>query len=308
MAEVMSMHTLREKKQWLRFFSRFNVAYLFSIPAILLMLALLIGPVVMVALMSLTDYSLGDAGFSWVGFANYIEMQEDEIFSAAIRNTFIYIIIVIPGSVLLGLIVAILIEGLSIGKAWWRAIYFLPVMSTLIAMAVVWEFMMNARFGMVSQIVQWFGIESKNWLQQPDTALPVLCAIAVWQAIGFNMVLFMAGLTAIPKELHHAAEMDGARSAWQRFRLVTWPLLTPVTLFVSIITAIRSFQIFDTVHVLTQGGPDNASMVLVYQIYQEGFEFFRSSYAAALTMVFLFFVFILTLIKFYSAEKSVHYQ
>jgi multiple sugar transport system permease protein len=294
-----------------RFSNFFNsqqiVATLFSAPAVILMLMLLIFPVILVTLMSFSDYSLGDESFSWVGTENYTEMFSDETFHQAIGNTLIYAIIVIPGSLFLGLGVAVLIESLTKGKSFWRAIYFLPVMSTLIAMAVVWEFMMNARFGIVAQILNLLNIEAKNWLQHPDTALPVLCAIAIWQALGFNMVLFMAGLTAIPKELYQASEIDGAKSKWRQFWLVTWPLLTPVTLFVSVITAIRSFQIFDTVHVLTQGGPNNASMVLVYQIYQEGFEFFRSSYAAALTVIFLFFIFVLTFIKSRSIEKNVHY-
>ncbi len=302
MADVIPMRGfLSVQWRWSRL-----TAYLLSVPAVILMLMLLIGPVILVSLMSFTDYSLGDSGFSWVGFANYQEMLTDDIFIKAISNTVLYALIVLPGSVLLGLGAAMLIESLAFAKGLWRAVYFLPVMSTLISMAIVWEFMMNARFGMVSQIVQWFGIEPQNWLQHPDTALPVLCAIAIWQAVGFNMVLFMAGLTAIPKELYHAAEMDGSRSAWQRFRLVTWPLLAPVTVFVSIITAIRSFQIFDTVHVLTKGGPDNASMVLVYQIYQEGFEFFRSSYAAALTVVFLLLILALTLVKIVSTQRASH--
>lgn len=277
-------------------------------PALVLMFVLLIGPVVMVAVISFTDYSLGDPDFAWVGLDTYDEMLADDIFRAAIFNTLIYAAIVIPGSVFLGLGAAMLIESLSKGRAFWRAVYFLPVMSTLIAMAVVWEFMMNARFGMVAQVLTWLGLESKNWLQEPETALPVLCLLAIWQSLGFNMVLFMAGLTSIPRDYYQAAAVDGVSGAWDRFWLITWPLLTPVTLFVVIITAIRSFQIFDTVHVLTKGGPDNASMVLVYQIYQEGFEFFRTSYASALTMVFLGFILLLTLVKIFAVEKKVHYQ
>lgn len=284
------------------------IAMALTFPAVALMIALLIGPVIFVALMSFTDYSLGDPHYSWVGTSVYREMWGDDIFWTAITNTVIYACVVIPGSVGLGLGAALLIENLTIGRPFWRAVYFLPVMSTLIAMAVVWEFMLNARFGMLSQVLTAMGLPSKNWLQEPNTALGVLCMIAIWQAIGFNMVLFMAGLSSVPRELYNAAEVDGASRAWDRFWLVTWPLLTPVTLFVVVITAIRSFQIFDTVHVLTQGGPDNASMVLVYQIYQEGFEFFRSSYAAALTVVFLFFIFVLTLIKILGLEKKVHYQ
>jgi len=284
------------------------IAMLLSAPAILLMFLLLIGPVVAVLLLSFTDWSLGDADFNWIGTATYREMFSDDIFWKAITNTLIFVVIVIPGSIALGLGAALLIESVTFGRAFWRAIYFLPVMSTLIAMAVVWEFMLNAKFGMVSQLLGVFGIEAKSWLQEPDTALPALCVIAIWQALGFNMVLFMAGLTSIPRELYNAAEVDGVRSAWDRFWLVTWPLLSPVTMFVSIITAIRSFQVFDTVHVLTKGGPDNASMVLVYQIYQEGFEFFRSSYAAGLTAIFLIFIFLLTLFKVFMIERKVHYR
>ena len=283
------------------------IAMALSAPAIFLMFLLLIGPVIAVVVISFTDYSLGDSGFDWHGTANYEEMLAEDIFWKAITNTLIYVAIVIPGSILLGLGAAVLIESLTRGRTFWRAVYFLPVMSTLIAMAVVWEFMMNAKFGMISQVLLQLGIEPKSWLQEPDTALLVLCLIAIWQALGFNMVLFMAGLTSIPRELYHAAEVDGVGSAWDRFWLVTWPLLSPVTMFVAVITAIRSFQVFDTVHVLTKGGPDNASMVLVYQIYQEGFEFFRSSYASALTVVFLLFIFGLTLIKVFVIEKRVHY-
>lgn len=284
------------------------VASALSAPAVILMFALLIGPVFAVLLLSFTDWSLGDASFQWVGWATYEEMLDDDIFWKAITNTLIYAATVIPGSILLGLGAALLIQSVTYGRDFWRAVYFLPVMSTLIAMAVVWEFMLNAKFGMVSQLLGVFGIEAKSWLQEPDTALPALCIIAIWQALGFNMVLFMAGLTSIPRELYNAAEVDGVSSAWDRFWLVTWPLLTPVTMFVAIITAIRSFQVFDTVHVLTKGGPDNASMVLVYQIYQEGFEFFRSSYAAALTVVFLGFIFLLTLAKVFLIERRVHYR
>ncbi|MDA7945898.1 MAG: sugar ABC transporter permease [Hyphomicrobiaceae bacterium] len=284
------------------------IATMLSAPAIALMFLLLIGPVVAVLLLSFTDWSLGDSDFNWVDMATYQEMVEDDIFWKAIANTLIYVGIVIPGSIILGLGAALLIESVTVGRSFWRAVYFLPVMSTLIAMAVVWEFMLNAKFGMVSQVLGFFGVEAKSWLQEPDTALPALCLIAIWQALGFNMVLFMAGLTSIPRELHNAAEVDGVRSAWDRFWLVTWPLLTPVTMFVAIITAIRSFQVFDTVHVLTKGGPDNATMVLVYQIYQEGFEFFRSSYASALTVVFLGFIFLLTLFKVFVVERKVHYQ
>ena len=282
-------------------------AYALSAPALFLMALLLIGPVLVVLMMSFTDYSLGNASFEWVGLANYAEMLEDDVFVKAIGNTLLYVGIVVPASVFLGLGAAMLIESLTFGRAFWRAVYFLPVMATLMAMAIVWEFMLNARFGMISQLLALLGLPAKNWLQETSTALPMLMVIGIWQALGFNMVLFMAGLTSIPRDLYEALGLDGGSSTASRPCPFTWPLLSPVTLFVVVITAIRSFQVFDPVHVLTKGGPNNASMVLIYQLYQEGFDFFRSAYAAGLTVVFLIFIFAITWVKSRVMEKNVHY-
>jgi multiple sugar transport system permease protein len=151
------------------------------------------------------------------------------------------------------------------------------------------------------------GFEGYNWLQDRRTALYALCVIGAWQALGFNMVLFLAGLVSIPRQLYDAAEIDGAHGAWARFRLVTWPTLGPTTVFVVVITGIRSFQVFDTVHVLTKGGPSKSSEVLIHTMYVEGFEFFRSGYGAALTVVFLVFVLLVTLLKSSLANRGVHY-
>lgn len=285
-----------------------GLAWMLAMPALFLMAMLLLGPLLAVVVLSFTDYSLGNASLAWRGLENYQAMLGDDIFYKSIGNTLVYVGIVVPGSLILGLGAAMLIESLTRGKAFWRAVYFLPVMATLIAMAIVWEFMMSARFGIIPQALALLGFPAKNWLQETATALPVLCIIGIWQSLGFSMVLFMAGLSGIPRTLYEALELDGGSSAWTRFWAITWPMLAPVTMFVVIITAIRSFQVFDTVHVLTKGGPNNATMVLIYQIYQEGFDFFRSSYAAALTVVFLVFIFILTIIKAWGIEKKVHYS
>jgi len=288
--------------------NRHAVGYALSAPALILMALLLIGPVTMVIVMSFTDYALGETDWSFVGLANYREMIDSEDFWKSLRNTLVYVGIVVPVSVGLGLGVALLIEGCTAWKSFYRAVYFLPVMATLIAMAIVWLVMMNPDFGLINLVLRGFGISGPNWLNDPATALLSLCLIGIWQALGFNMVLFMAGLTSIPKDLYAAAEMDGVATAFDRFRTVTWPLLGPVTMFVLVITTIRSFQVFDTVHVLTQGGPSKSSEVLIYTMYAEGFEFFRSSYTAAVTVVFLSFIFLLTFVKARFIEKKVHYS
>lgn len=284
------------------------VAYALSTPALALMLLLLIGPVITVVIMSLTDYQLGAKSFAFIGADNYVEMFDDRVFWKSLTNTLIYVAIVVPGSLLLGLGVALLIEAGTGLRAFYRAVYFVPVMATLIAMAISWEFMLHPEFGLINLTLEALGIPGENWLSDGDTVLPVLAVIGIWQLFGFNMVLFLAGLVSIPRQLYEAAAMDGAASAWSRFRLVTWPQLGPVTLFVVVISGIRSFQVFDTVHVLSKGGPNKASEVLLYTMYAEGFEFFRSGYAAAVAVVFLVFVLLLTLVKTWAVERQVHYQ
>ncbi len=270
----------------------------------MLMMLMLIGPTVMVIALSFTDYQLGNPGLAWIGLDNYREMLADRVFWVSLTNTLTYVLIVVPGGVALGLGVAMLIQGGTSLREFYRTIYFLPVMATLIAMAIVWEFMLHPQFGLVNWLLTSVGLEPRSWLQDRSTALGSLAAIGIWQSLGFNMVLFLAGLISIPSYLYEAAELDGASSPWARFRLVTWPLLAPVTMFVVVISGIRSFQVFDTVHVLTKGGPSKATEVLIYTIYSEGFEFFRSGYAAALTVVFLIFVLALTLVKAWLADRD----
>lgn len=283
------------------------IPYLLAGPAFLLMLLLLIGPVFAVLLLSFTDYQLGAKSFDFIGLENYIELAGERVFWKSLGNTLAYVAVVVPVSLALGLGTALLIESGRSWRAFYRAVYFVPVMATLIAMAIAWEFMLHPQFGLVNLALKSLGLAPQNWLNDPALALWGLATIGIWQSFGFNMVLFLAGIVSIPKHLYEAAEMDGARSAWQRFRLVTWPMLGPVTMFVVVISAIRSFQVFDTVHALTKGGPVKATEVLLYTMYAEGFEFFRSGYAAAITVIFLVFVLVLTVIKTRLLDRKVHY-
>lgn len=286
---------------------RLAVPYLLAGPAFALMLLLLIGPVLTVLLLSFTDYQLGAPGFGFIGLDNYAELASEKVFWKSLGNTLAYVGVVVPAAVGLGLGVALLIESGRSWRAFYRAAFFVPVMATLIAMAIAWEFMLHPQFGLINLMLKPLGIAPQNWLNDPGLALWVLAVIGIWQSFGFNMVLFMAGIVSIPKHLYEAAEMDGARSAWDRFRLVTWPMLGPVTMFVVVITAIRSFQVFDTVHALTKGGPVKATEVLLYSMYAEGFEFLRSGYAAAIAVIFLVFVLILTVVKARLLDRKVHY-
>ena len=276
-------------------------------PAVFLMVVFLIGPLLVVVLLSLTDYQLGAASLRWIGLGNYAEMFADRVFQRSLQNTLLYVAIVVPASVGLGLGAALLIEAGTSLRAFYRAVYFLPVMATLIAMSLVWEFMLHPSFGLVNLSLRSIGLAPHNWLNDESLALWVLAVIGIWQGFGFNMVLFSAGLLGIPRPLYEAAAIDGVPAGWARFALVTWPMLAPVTLFVLVVTTIKSFQVFDTVQVLTKGGPNKATEVLVYTLYAEGFEFFRSGYASAVTVVFLAIVLLITVVKTRWLDRRVHY-
>jgi multiple sugar transport system permease protein len=277
-------------------------------PALLLMALLLVGPLAAVVGLSLTDYQLGAPSLAFVGLENYREMAADRTFWLSLANTVVHALVVVPVSAGLGLGLALLVQARPGGQVFYRTVFFVPVMATLIAVAIAWEFLLHPGFGLVNLTLRSLGFEGHAWLQESAFALPVIATISIWQLFGFNMVLYLAGLMSIPPALYEAAQLDGAASAAARFRLVTWPLLGPVTLFVLVIGAIRAFQVFDTVAVLTKGGPNKHTEVLLYTIYAEGFEFFRSGYAAAVTTVFLVIVLVLALVKARVLEKRVHYQ
>lgn len=282
-------------------------AWVLAGPAIALMWLMLLGPAVAVFVLSFTDWLFGASEIAWIGLDNYVELWGDAVFWKALRNTLAYVAFTVPVSVLLGLVVALLIEAGTSLRGFYRAAYFLPVTATLLAMALVFQFAFHPTVGVVNRTLSWLGLPTTDWLKNADTALYALGVIGIWQAVGLAMVLFLAGLKAIPKDLYEAAAVDGADGAFERFRRVTWPMLGPALVFVVTITAIRSFQVFDTVAVLTDGGPNKATTVLLYQMYQEGFSFLRSAYAAALTCVFLGLVLLLTWAQVQLLERRTHY-
>lgn len=276
-------------------------------PAIALMWLMLLGPVVALLVLSLTDWTLGSPTLHWIGLDNYIALSKDRVFWLSFQNTLAYVAFTVPLSVFGGLALALLVESDSSLRGLYRTLLFLPVTSTLIAMALVFQFAFHPTVGLVNQALGDLGLPTTDWLKNPSTALYALGVIGIWQALGLNMVLFLAGLKAIPRELYEAAAVDGADGAWERFRRVTWPMLGPSLVFVVTITAIRALQVFDTVQVLTDGGPNKATSVLLHQMYQEGFGFLRTAYAAALTCVFLGLVLLLTWMQTQLLEKRVHY-
>lgn len=284
-----------------------RTALLLAAPAIVLVLVFILLPVAAVIFLGFTDFELGYASFKFVGLENYTELMSDRTFRQSLWNTAVYIAIVTPVSIFMALGLAMLIEAEGIGKAFFRTAYFLPVASLLVAMATVWQYLFHPTIGPINAMLAAIGLPGPNWLGAACTVLYSLSIIGIWQSVGFNLVLFLAGLTAIPRELYAAAEVDGARSAWDRFRLVTWPMLGPTTLFVTTISIINSVKVFETVKTLTEGGPNKASEVLLFTIYQEGFVYLRVGYASALTVVFLAILVVLMFLQYRVQDRQVHY-
>ncbi|QHO76155.1 ABC transporter permease [Bradyrhizobium sp. CCBAU 051011] len=285
-----------------------GLAWLAVTPALLLLIGLLFGPVAAVVLFSLTDWQLGSFTFNFIGIANFRALFADPTFWKALTNSLVYVAIVVPGTVLLGLVVALLIEASPGLRGFYRAAHFLPVMSTMSAMAIVWGTMLHPTIGLVNRALGVMGISGVNWLRDERTALLALALIGIWQGFGFAMVLFVSGLKAVPQQLYDAAAIDGADGILDRLRFVTLPMLGPVTMFVVILTATRSFEVFDSVRVLTQGGPNYASEVLLHRFYTESFDFLRMGYGAALTVVYLAIIVLLTLTQARLLERRVHYS
>ena len=278
---------------------------LFAAPASLLLLAIYIIPMLVLAGFAVTDYQLGALSTRFVGLANFTQALNDAVFLRAVANTLLYALIVIPFGVFLALGIALLVHGRKRSRGFWEAAYFLPVTATLVAMATVWQFLLHPSLGPVNAAIKAFGFEPVAFLSNPALLIPTMALIGIWQILGFNMVLFLAGLTAIPRDLYEAARLDGAKNPVDRFLTVTWPMLGPTTMFVVVTTSISAFKVFETVAVLTKGR--FGSETLLFALYLEGFEYSNTGYAAALTLVFLAFVLVLSIGQTVYLDRKVHY-
>lgn len=276
-----------------------------SVPATLLLLTIHVVPLVVLLVLSVTDYELGATASRWIGLDNYAKAFDDPVFRRSIANTLLYVAIVLPGGVLLALLVALLVHARTRTRSFYEVVFFLPVTPTLIAMATVWQFILHPRLGPVNALLKSIGLGEIAFLSTPGLVIPTIAMIGLWQVLGFNMVLFLAGLSAIPRDLYDAAEIDGASGPVDRFLQITWPMLGPTTLFVTVTTSITAFKVFDTVASLTRGA--DGTEVLLYAIYLEGFQYFNMGYAAALTVVFLAFILAFSIGQAFLADRKVHY-
>ncbi len=243
----------------------------------------------------------------FVGLDNYRFMLEDEIFWKVVGNNLFFAAGTIPLSIALALLMAVWVNGRLPGRALVRMAYFTPTILPMIAVANIWLFFYTPEIGLLDQILRAFDLPTRNWLGDPDTVLWCIIVLAVWKEAGFFMIFYLAALQALPPELEEAARLEGASRTYY-FRRVVFPLLMPTTLFVLINAVINAFKLVDQLFILTKGGPDNASSLLLYYIYEVAFSFFDESYAATLTVVLLAALALISLGQFLFLDRRIHYR
>jgi len=283
------------------------VPWLLLLPALVLLVAFTHYPAVATLWHSVFSTARAGAASVYVGAENYQALVDDPVFWQALRNNLLFALITVPVAIVLSIVMALWVHRQVPGRALLRLAYFTPAILPMIAVANIWLFFYTPQYGLIAQISQAFGWGDHNWLGQPGTALPALMIVTIWKEAGFFMIFYLAALQQISPTLAEAAALEGA-SRWQFFRRVQWPLLMPTTVFVVINAVINAFRLVDHVVVMTRGGPDNATQLLLYYIYQVAFSFWDTSYAAALTVVLLTLLAIVAFVKFRLLDSRTHYQ
>lgn len=280
--------------------------YIFIFPVMFGFFFFMIYPMLSGIVLSFHEWS-GIGEKQWVGIKNYVRLVKDTHFLKAVWNTVYYTLGILLIGVPLALLWALLLNQKFLkGRVVFRTIYYLPVISMMAAVSMLWKWLLSPNHGLVNLILGLLGLPKVNWLLDPRWAMPGLILMSIWKGTGFNMIIFLAGLQGIPKVYYEAAMIDGA-NRWQRFRYVTLPLLSPTTFFVIITTMIHSFQIFQQAYIVTEGGPREATTTIVYYIYKNAFEWFNMGYACAQAVFLLMVLLLATLIQMKIQRRWVFY-
>ena len=284
-----------------------RAAWGFVAPALIALGLFFFLPVAAALILSFTDfdiYAVADIGnLRFVGLDNYIHLLETPLFWKALGNTAWFVLLGVPLSIMMSLAAALLLDNkLARFKGFFRTVYFAPVVTTLVAVAVIWRYLLHTKYGLVNWALGGIGIGPIDWLGDPHWSMPAIVLFAVWKNFGYNMIIILAGLQTIPEELHEAARIDGA-NAFQRLRHVTLPGLAPVLLVVSILTMAGYFQLFAEPYVMTQGGPVESTVSILYFMYEQGFRWWNLGFASAIAFVLFLIMFALTLVQLKLSER-----
>ena len=283
------------------------IAWLLVTPSLIFMLIFTVWPVFRSIYLSMTKYKLGMKAPDFIGLENYISLAGSSLFWKVMGNTLYFALITIIPSMVVGLFLAAIVNRKSRATGFVRTAYFYPVIMPMIAIASIWMFIYMAKNGLFDQMLSSLGIKPMNVLSSKKTVLPAMAFMYVWKEAGYLMVFFLSGIQSISEEVNEAARIDGA-GTWTIFRKITLPLLAPTFLFVSTIALTNSFKLVDHVVIMTEGAPNNASPLLLYYIYQQGFTNFNYGVSSALTTVMLVLLMIVALPRFLSQDKKIHYN
>lgn len=284
-----------------------TLPYLLIAPSLLVFFAFDIYPIFYSLYLSFMKWNLISPKKSFVGLDNYAELMISEEFRKAVWHTLVYTAGRVFFSLSIALGFALLLNTQRRWASWIQAAIFSPHVVSMVSISMLWLWLMDPSYGLLNWLFGLVGIPPLRWLSSSDTALMSIVVVAVWKVIGYDMVIFIAGLQSIPEELYEAAKIDGANTL-QRFWKITLPMLSPTIFFLSVTSVITSFQVFDVVRIMTGGGPADSTSVLVYYVFQYGFRFFKIGQASAASMVLFFLVLILTLAQFKFMERKVHYN
>jgi len=273
-----------------------KTALLALLPSLVVFCLFTIYPIVYSLYLSFFDCSLLGGSRTFVGLGNYARILASADFRASMSNTVKYAVGAVPVGATLSMFVAVLLNQKIRGRGFYRVAYFTPAVTSMVAVAMVWTWMFDPYYGLFNSLLGRIGINGPAWLADPRWSLPAMIIVGIWKNIGYNMVIFLASLQGIPGEYHESAELDGA-GGWQKLRYVTMPLMRGSIGFVLIMSTIKSFQVFGQVYVMTGGGPMNSTMVLVYYIYRQAFEFYRSGYASAAAWFLFSVILVLTILQ-----------
>ena len=281
-------------------------AWAFVAPALMVIAVFFFVPVVAGFALSFTDfdiYALADLNnLRFAGLANYVELLQTPLFWKALGNTLYFVSVGVPLSIAASLGAALLLNSkLARFRPFFRVALFAPVVTTLVAVAIVWRYLLHTRSGLINYGLESLGLTPVDWLGDPHWAMPAIILFAVWKNFGYNMIIFLAGLQSIPEELYEAARIDGA-SSWQQLRHVTLPSLAPVVLLVSVLTMAGYFQLFAEPYVMTQGGPLQSTVSVLYFMYEEGFKWWNLGFASAIAFVLFVLMFAVTMLQLYVAR------
>ena len=283
------------------------LAYLFVLPAALVLFTFQYLPAIDIFRLSLTDRLLLRPVSNYIGFENYVRLFEDGRFWNSVFNTFYFVGVSVPFQIALAVALAVALSGKLKALGFFRTTFFVPVAASLVAVAVVWEWIYHPRLGTLNSILSALGVSGPDWLASSTWAMPAIIFLVVWSGTGYYMVIYLAGIMDISNEYYEAARIDGA-NRWQMFSKITWPLLTPTTYLVLILQIINSFQVFTTVYVMTGGGPARSTEVVVFYLYQRAFESLEFGYASAIAVVLFLSLMVMTIVLRFLYGRRVVYE